>query len=69
VLGVTIKTTAETIYQANDRFGSESATQGARCECPILLKADVQWVGENDRESPLAVIPDAFAVRVLVVHH
>jgi len=24
VLGVTIKTTAETIYQANDRFGSSN---------------------------------------------
>jgi hypothetical protein len=36
VLGVTIKTTAETIYQANDRFGSEAALTTA-CKVGLLL--------------------------------
>jgi hypothetical protein len=48
VLGVTIKTTAETIYQANDRFGSFPAHRGDGRECPISLKADVQcWISER----------------------
>jgi len=42
VLGVTIKTTAETIYQANDRFGSKTAILDDGSECLSFSEADIQ---------------------------